>query len=122
MKNLNDVVDWLISSGFLVSLIAFAWSYVKPWLEAKVKTNEAKQSALAWELLEKVATTAVESLVSQDLAGKVKFDLATKNVQLAMQSAGFKVNEQAAQTAVQSAYEKSELTPTAEIKEDKLHG
>lgn len=36
-----------------------------------------------------------------------------------MQSAGFKVNDEAAQTAVQSAYEKSELTPTVEIKEDK---
>ncbi len=119
MKVANDVIDWLISSGALVSFIAFAWDYVKPWLEAKVKTNEAKQSALAWELLEKVATTAVESLVSQNLDGKTKFDLATKNVQMAMQSAGFKVNDEAAQTAVQSAYEKSELTPTVEIKEDK---
>ena len=115
MKVANDVIDWLISSGALVSFIAFAWAYVKPWLE----TNEAKQSALAWELLEKVATTAVESLVSQNLDGKTKFDLATKNVQMAMQSAGFKVNDEAAQTAVQSAYEKSELTPTVEIKEDK---
>lgn len=119
MKVANDVIDWLISSGALVSFIAFAWAYVKPWLEAKVKTNEAKQSALAWELLEKVATTAVESLVSQNLDGKTKFDLATKNVQMAMQSAGFRVNDEAAQTAVQSAYEKSELTPTVEIKEDK---
>ena len=108
MKVANDVIDWLISSGALVSFIAFAWAYVKP-----------KQSALAWELLEKVATTAVESLVSQNLDGKTKFDLATKNVQMAMQSAGFKVNDEAAQTAVQSAYEKSELTPTVEIKEDK---
>lgn len=119
MKVANDVIDWLISSGALVSFITFAWAYVKPWLEAKVKTNEAKQSALAWELLEKVATTAVESLVSQNLDGKIKFDLATKNVQMAMRSAGFKVNDEAAQTAVQSAYEKSELTPTVEIKEDK---
>lgn len=119
MKNLNDVVDWLISSGFLVSLIAFAWSYVKPWLEAKVKTNEAKQSALAWELLEKVATAAVESLVSQDVDGQKKFDLATRDVQRAMRLAGFEIDGRTAGTAVQSAYEKSDLTPTVKIEEDK---
>ena len=31
MKVANDVIDWLISSGALVSFIAFAWAYVKPW-------------------------------------------------------------------------------------------
>lgn len=119
MKTANDVFSWLISSGALVSVIAFAWTYVKPWLQAKAKANEAKQSALAWELLERVATAAVESLVSQDFEGQKKFDLATKNVQQAMLSAGFSVNKAAAETAVQSAYEKSELTPTVKIEEDK---
>lgn len=119
MKTANDVFSWLISSGALVSVIAFAWTYVKPWLQTKVKTNEAKQSALAWELLERVATAAVESLVSQDVDGQKKFDLATRDVQRAMRLAGFEIDGRTAGTAVQSAYEKSDLTPTVQIKEDK---
>ncbi|MCI5942089.1 MAG: phage holin, LLH family [Ligilactobacillus animalis] len=122
MKTANDIFNWLISSGALVSVIAFAWTYVKPWLQAKAKANEAKQSALAWELLERVATAAVESLVSQEFDGQKKFDLATKNVQQAMLTAGFTVNKAAAETAVQSAYEKSDLTPTVKIEEDKQNG
>lgn len=119
MKTANDVFSWLISSGALVSVIAFAWTYVKPWLRAKTKANKAKESALAWELLERVATAAVESLVSQEFDGQKKFDLATKNVQQAMLSAGFSVNKAAAETVVQSAYEKSDLTPTVKIEEEK---
>lgn len=120
MKILNDIVDWSISSGALVAAILFAWKYIKPWLDNKTLAEQSKNSMIGWKMIDQVATMAVESLVSQDMTGKDKFDLATKNVQVAMDRAGFDVAKSAAETAVQAAYEKSDLTPTVEInKEDK---
>ncbi|MGN1284940.1 MAG: hypothetical protein ACI4TY_06535, partial [Candidatus Limosilactobacillus intestinavium] len=44
------------------------------------------------------------------LTGAQKFDQATKNVQTAMRSQGLAIDQVTAETAVQSAYEKSDLT------------
>lgn len=120
MKILNDIVDWSISSGALVAAILFAWKYIKPWLDSKVVANQAHRSNMMWQLLDAVAETAVNSLVSQDMTGEQKFLTAVDNVQRTMLNAGAKVNRADVKTAVQAAYEKSDLTPTVEInKEDK---
>lgn len=112
MKEINDIVEWLIQSGALVALFSFAWKYVKPWLDAKQTHAQTEQAKVAWGLLEQVADTSVAALVGQNMTGKDKFNLAVKNVQQAMQSNGFEVNQAAAENAVQSAYEQSSLTPT----------
>ncbi len=120
MKILNDIVDWSISSGALVAAILFAWRYVKPWLDSKAAANQAHRSKMMWQLLDTVAETAVNSLVSQNMTGNEKFSTAVNNVQQTMLNAGAKVKRTDVETAVQAAYEKSELTPTVEInKEDK---
>lgn len=110
MKEINDIVEWLIQSGALTALILFAWKIVKPWLDAKSSNASAENAKVAWSLLEKVAEISVTALVSQNMTGKDKFNLAVKNVQQAMQSHGFEVNQAVAENAVQSAYEKSPLT------------
>ena len=112
MKEINNIVEWLIQSGALVALFSFAWKYVKPWLDAKQTHAQTEQAKVAWSLLEQVADISVTALVGQNMTGKDKFDLAVKNVLQAMQSHGFKVNQAAAENAVQSAYERSSLTPT----------
>lgn len=112
MKTVNDIVEWLIQSGALVALVLFAWKFVKPWLDAKVSHANTEKAKVAWDLLEQVADISVAALVSQNMTGKEKFDLAVKNVLQAMQSHGFAVNQAAAENAVQYAYEHSPLTPT----------
>lgn len=112
MKVANDIIEWLIQSGALLALFSFVWKYVKPWLDAKQAHAQTEQAKVAWGLLEQVAETSVAALVGQNMAGKDKFNLAVKNVQQAMQSNGFAVNQAAAENAVQSAYEQSPLTPT----------
>ncbi len=118
MKTVNDIVEWLIQSGALTALFLFAWKFVKPWLDAKASHASAEKAKVAWSLLEQVADISVTALVGQDMTGKEKFDLAVKNVLQSMQSHGFAVNQAAVENAVQSAYERSSLTPTVMLGND----
>lgn len=110
MNTVNDILEWLIQSGTLAAIVLFAWKFVKPWLDAKTSHASAEKAKVAWSLLERVADISVTALVGQNMTGKDKFNLAVKNVQQAMQSHGFEVNQAAAENAVQSAYEQSPLT------------
>ena len=51
MKMINDIVNWLISSGALTALFIFAWKYVKPWLDNKAAHASTEQSRATWQLL-----------------------------------------------------------------------
>lgn len=122
-KWINDIIYWLISSGALTTAFLFAWKYLKPVLEAKkqhAKTVQAKESL---ELVERLAQTAVDSMVSNEsLSGHDKFKAATGLVNHSLADKGFDVNTQVVNHAVQAAYEKSPLTPTTipETKSDNL--
>lgn len=117
MKEINEIVEWLIQSGALMALFLFAWKFVKPWLDAKASHANAEHSNAVWALIDKVASTAVNSLVSNNsLTGEEKFNQAVKNVISALDRQGYTITKDTAKLAVQSAYEKSPLTgskPTA---------
>lgn len=110
MKIITDFGNWLISSGALVTLFIFAWKYGKPFLDEKANHASTEQSKAMWQLLENVADTAVTSLVGKDITGSQKFDEATSTVQQVMANQGMPITQATAETAVQSAYEKSDLT------------
>lgn len=111
MKAINEIVEWLIQSGALTALFLFAWKIVKPWLDAKASHASAEQSKAVWTLIDQVASTAVNSLVSSDnLTGEQKFNQAVQAVINALDLQGYAITEDTAKLAVQSAYEKSPLT------------
>ena len=111
MKEINNIVEWLIQSGALTVLFLFAWKIVKPWLDAKASHASAEQSKAVWTLIDQVASTAVNSLVSSDnLTGEQKFNQAVQNMISALERQGYTITEDTAKLAVQSAYEKSPLT------------
>lgn len=111
MKEINEIVEWLIQSGALTVLFLFAWKIVKPWLDAKASHASAEQSKAVWTLIDQVASTAVNSLVSSDnLTGEQKFNQAVQAVINALNRQGYAITEETAKLAVQSAYEKSPLT------------
>lgn len=112
MKTFNDIVEWLIQSGALVVLVLFAWKFVKPWLDAKASHANTERAKASWSLLEQIANISVTALVSQNMTGKDKFDLAVKHVMQAMHSHGFEVSQAVVEDVVQTAYEQSSLTPT----------
>lgn len=111
MNTVNDILEWLIQSGTLAAIVLFAWKFVKPWLDAKASHASAEQSKAVWTLIDQVASTAVNSLVSSDnLTGEQKFNQAVQAVINALNRQGYAITEETAKLAVQSAYEKSPLT------------
>lgn len=112
MKAANDIFTWLFQSGAIVWLFYFAITIAKPWVDGKVKHAKTAQQREAWELLEQVAMTTVNSLVSSNKSGSQKFLEASDLVHSYLSDHGIKVDMKTVQAAVQVAYEKSPLTPT----------
>lgn len=113
MKIFTDIVNWLISSGTIVTVVTFTWRYLKPVLEAKKKQVKTAQERELLGLVERLADNAVTSLVGNTaLSGQDKFKVATTAVGSTLANKGFNVSDETIDHAVQAAYEKSDLTPT----------
>ena len=110
MKTLNDIINWIINSGFLALLIYIAVAFVKPWADSKVKHAKTAQQKKLWTQLEQVSMTVVNSLVGKDMTGQAKFAEAVTQVQAYLENKGLNVDMKQVEAAVQSAYEKSPLT------------
>lgn len=110
MKTINDVVEWLISSGALTALFVFAWKYCKPLLEIKKAHAKTEQGKATWDYLGTVADTVVTSLVNKPMLGKDKFSTAVASVAEKAEAKEFQVTDDDIKKLVQAAYEKSDLT------------
>ena len=119
MKALNDIINWIINSGFLALLIYIAVAFGKPWVDSKIKHAKTAQQKKLWTLLEQVSMTVVNSLVGKDMTGQAKFVEAVTQVQAYLENKGLNVDMKQVQSAVQSAYELSTLTPSVDPNEDK---
>lgn len=112
---INDIVNWLISSGALSALFIFAWKYLKPVMVAKQKHAKTVQEKELLGLVNQLADNAVSSLVSYEgVTGPDKFKEATKIVGGTLADKGFDAHQETVEHAVQAAYEKSDLTPTVD--------
>lgn len=116
MQALNDIINWIINSGFLALLIYIAVAFGKPWVDSKIKHAKTAQEKEAWTLLEQVAMTAVNARVGKHQTGQEKFVDASTAVQGYLAEKGIDIDMKQVEAAVQSAYEKSPLTPTADPK------
>ena len=110
MKNINDIFYWLISTGTLGVVAKFAWSYIKPVLKEKEAHAKAEKARTEWAFLDQVADAAVHAMDSKPKTGSEKFASAVETVTSALQNQNMKASEKAVKTAVQSAYEKADLT------------
>ena len=119
MKTLNDIINWIINSGFLALLIYIAVAFGKPFVDSKIKHAKTAQQKELWTLLQQVSMTVVNSLVGKDMTGQAKFVEAVTQVQAYLANKGLHVDMKQVQAAVQSAYELSTLTPTVNPNEDK---
>lgn len=115
VKTINDFFSWGINSGFFVAIVWFAWAYVKPIILEKQKHAKTVQERELLALINQLADNAVNSLVSdREVTGSDKFKQATTTVGGALADKGFDVKRETVEQAVQSAYEKSDLTPTVD--------
>lgn len=122
MKIVNDIWNYLISTGYLGAIITFAWMYIRPVLQEKQKHAKTVQEQERLALVNQLADMAVNSLVSDKATGHEKFDRATKIVNSALSDKGFNVPGSTVNHAVQAAYEKSDLTPTVDPNEQQQTG
>lgn len=112
MKVANEIFEWLIQSGAIAWLFYFGIAIAKPWVDGKIKHAKTAQQREAWTLLEQVAMSTVNSLVSSDKSGSQKFMEASDQVQSYLADHGVRIDMKTVQSAVQAAYEVSPLTPT----------
>lgn len=123
MNEIINAIPEYVITAVVSTAIYFGFKYTQNLIHTKVLHAKTVQSKELWSFIEQVANMAVNSLVSKNIAGDAKFAQATAIVQDALAKQGFtNVDVKAIESAVQSAYEKSPLTPTTDPtkKPDKL--
>lgn len=114
MNIINTIPSYLITVTASVAFFV-ALKLLQNFIHTKVIHAKTETSRAAWSYAAQLADTAVASLVGKDMAGHEKFRQATDIVQQALQKQGIKnIDINAIETLVQSAYEKSALTPTVD--------
>ena len=114
MNEIIKAIPEYIITAVISTAIFYLMNAGKNLLHSKVQHAKTTQSKELWSFIEQVANTAVNSLVGKNLTGDAKFAQATSIVQDALAKQGFtNVDVKAIESAVQSAYEKSPLTPTS---------
>ena len=114
MNEIINAIPEYVITAVVSTAIFYLMNAGKNLLHSKVQHAKTTQSKELWSFIEQVANTAVNSLVSKDITGDAKFAQATAIVQDALAKQGFtNVDVKAIESAVQSAYEKSPLTPTS---------
>lgn len=107
---INAVPSYLITVTASVAFFV-ALKIMHNFVEHKIATAKTQQAKERWIYVQQLADTAVNSLVGKDIAGHEKFVQATAIVQDALAKQGFtNVDVKSIESAVQAAYEKSNLT------------
>lgn len=118
MNEIINAIPEYVITAVVSTAIFYLMNAGKNLLHSKVQHAKTAQSKELWGFIEQVANTAVNSLVSKNITGDAKFAQATAIVQDALAKQGFtNVDVKSIESAVQSAYEKSPLTPTTNPKE-----
>lgn len=123
MNTIINAIPEYVITAVVSTAIFYLMNAGKNLIHTKVQHAKTEQSKELWSFIEQVADTAVNSLVSSNLTGDEKFSQATSIVQNALDKQGFtNVDMKSIESAVQTAYEKSPLTPTTipEVKSDSL--
>ena len=113
MNTIINAIPEYVITAVISTAIFYALKGMKSLLHNKALHAKTAQAQELWGFLDSVASTAVNSLVNADMSGNDKFIKATNIVQSVLEKQGFtNVDVKSIETAVQSAYENSMLTPT----------
>lgn len=113
MSTIINAIPTYVLTAVISAVFYFALKQSQTFIHAKVIHAKTETSRATWSCAAQLADNAVASLVGKDMAGHEKFRQATDIVQQTLQKQGIKnIDLTAIETLVQSAYEKSALTPT----------
>ena len=111
MNTIINVIPEYVITAVVSTAIFYALTYAKNLIHARALHAKTAQSKELWSFIEQVADTAVSSLVNAQMSGNDKFNQATTIVQDVLAKRGFtNVDVKSIESAVQAAYEKSDLT------------
>lgn len=111
MNEIINAIPEYVITAVVSTAIVYLLNAGRLLIHSKVQHAKTTQSKELWSFIEQVANTAVNSLVSKDITGDAKFAQATAIVQDALAKQGFtNVDVKSIESAVQAAYEKSNLT------------
>ena len=115
MNEIINAIPEYVITAVVSTAIVYLLNAGRLLIHSKVQHAKTAQSRELWSFLEQVSDTAVNSLVSSDLSGSEKFNQATSIVQNALKKQGFtNVDIKSIESAVQTAYEKSDLTSSSD--------
>ena len=111
MNEIINAIPEYVITAVVSTAIVYLLNAGRLLIHSKVQHAKTTQSKELWSFIEQVANTAVNSLVSKNITGDAKFAQATAIVQDALAKQGFtNVDVKSIESAVQAAYEKSNLT------------
>ena len=111
MNEIINAIPEYVITAVVSTAIVYLLNAGRLLIHSKVQHAKTTQSKELWSFIEQVANTAVNSLVSKNITGDAKFAQATAIVQNARAKQGFtNVDVKSIESAVQAAYEKSNLT------------
>ena len=111
MNEIINAIPEYVITAVVSTAIVYLLNAGRTLIHSKIQHAKAAQSREFWSFLEQVADTAVNSFVNAQMTGDAKFTQATAIVQDTLAKQRFtNVNVKLIESAVQSAYEKSDLT------------
>ena len=111
MNEIINAIPEYVITAVVSTAIVYLLNAGRLLIHSKVQHAKTTQSKELWSFIEQVANTAVNSLVSKNITGDAKFAQTTAIVQDALAKQGFtNVDVKSIESAVQAAYEKSDLT------------
>lgn len=118
MNEIINAIPEYVITVVVSTAIFYAFKYCETFIHAKALHAKTAQSKELWSFIEQVADTAVSSLVNAQMSGNDKFNQAITIVQDVLAKRGFtNVDVKAIESAVQAAYEKSDLIGSKESKQ-----
>lgn len=118
MNEIINTIPTYIMTAVISTVFYFGVKEGQLLIRSNIQHAKTATARERWILTGQLAADAVNSLVGKNMAGHEKFAQATEIVQSALEKQGIKnVDLKAIESAVQSAYEKSPLTPTTNPEE-----
>ena len=118
MDEIINTIPTYIMTAVISTVFYFGVKEGQLLIRSKIQHAKTATARERWILTGQLAADAVNSLVGKDMAGHEKFAQATEIVQSDLEKQGIKnVDLKAIEAAIQSAYEKSPLTPTTNPEE-----
>lgn len=113
MDEIINTIPTYIMTAVISTVFYFGVKEGQLLIRSKIQHAKTATARERWILTGQLAADAVNSLVGKDMAGHEKFAQATEIVQSVLEKQGIKnVDLKAIEAAIQSAYEKSPLTPS----------